>query len=296
MNIKKAAHGASSDKQEIAGLRNEMKDLKANVMNLEDEVEELRALVADAMKVAESEVDSKKRKLTAANQQAKPQKIQQLADAPTRLGAFEDVLTGDMDVSCSKPSPHQAVGGLASLVALEDETITAILSQEEDLNIAGLDTTKTTSRSDSKQAEKIRSALNKLPQSMQVLFVDRLVTFFANPGAANQQVDAISSLAVSAAEEAQDRFLGAGRIPTDRRCAQLASAILEAYLQKHSRAQGAHQHFPSESPQQQHMHSQQQFQLMPPRQLQHPMTPSQQQQPIRATPEKSFDGSVFFTS
>lgn len=154
VNIKKAAHGASSDKQEIAGLRNEMKDLKANVMNLEDEVEELRALVADAMKVAESEVDSKKRKLTAANQQAKPQKIQQLADAPTRLGAFEDVLTGDMDVSCSKPSPHQAVGGLASLVALEDETITAILSQEEYLNIAGLDTTKTTSRSDSKQAEK----------------------------------------------------------------------------------------------------------------------------------------------
>jgi len=67
VNIKKTVQSASSDKQEITVLRDDIIDLKADVMKFGHEVEKRRTLVEDVMKATRSEVDSKKRKLTAAN-------------------------------------------------------------------------------------------------------------------------------------------------------------------------------------------------------------------------------------
>jgi hypothetical protein len=65
---------------------------------------------------------------------------------------------------------------------------------------------------------------------MQELFVDRVVSFAANPDCFQRQIDAMTSLATSAADEAQRRLIAAGKRPSDPKCVPLASAVLGAYL------------------------------------------------------------------
>ena len=86
--------------------------------------------------------------------------------------------------------------------------------------------------------EKLRAALANLPKEMQQLFVDRIVTSIAEPESFRNQVDAMSSLATAAAEEARRRLVAAGASPNDPKCIPLASAVLGAYLARYS---GQHQ-------------------------------------------------------
>ena len=78
---------------------------------------------------------------------------------------------------------------------------------------------------------KLRNALSVLPQNLQEMFVDRVVTFVVDPDSFRQQVDAISSLAMAAASEARNRM--GGTEDTSGQTNALASSILGAWLSRY---------------------------------------------------------------
>jgi hypothetical protein len=81
--------------------------------------------------------------------------------------------------------------------------------------------------------EKLRASLAGMPMEMQNAFVDRLVAAVVEPEIFQKQVDAMASLATSAAEEACRRLAAAGRTPDDPKLVPLASAVLGAYLARY---------------------------------------------------------------
>jgi len=203
----------SSDKQKITGLRAEVNGLKGDVADLESEVEKLRSTVEGLAEAADqgNEVDNKKRKVVTDNQSI-PVECQWRQENPIDAVEPRTLTTFEEEMLHSLLAPTACDGA----VDLESNTETTANNVESQL------------------VDKIRPALDKLPKHMQALFVDRIVAFMANPVSVGQQVSAVTSLAVSAAQEAQNRFFAAGRIPTDSHCAQLASAILEVYLLRYS--------------------------------------------------------------
>jgi hypothetical protein len=80
--------------------------------------------------------------------------------------------------------------------------------------------------------EKLRDALSKLPQRMQETYVERMVTLVADPDAFQLQINAVTSLAGAAAEEAKVRLAGTGINPADSQSIQLAASIFGAYLSR----------------------------------------------------------------
>jgi len=77
---------------------------------------------------------------------------------------------------------------------------------------------------------KLRNALRVLPETLQQMFVDRIVTFVVDPQNFKVQVDSISELAMSAAREARRRMAGQGQDDNSEQTNALASSILGAWL------------------------------------------------------------------
>lgn len=119
-----------------------------------------------------------------------------------------------------------------TFAALEQETVTTLFDPIVGDNGIATRSSATTPSVHSQVVNKIRSALNNLPEGMQVLLVGRIGSMLVAPELFTQQANAITSLSLSAAKEAQSIFLKAGRIESDSKCAQLASEILEAYLHR----------------------------------------------------------------
>jgi len=103
------------------------------------------------------------------------------------------------------------------------------------------------STGDSKLIDKLNKSLSALPQSMQELFVERLVATIADPDAFKNHVDAITALAAAAAEEAKKRVLQAQPTHKDKEASvvsespytvalPLAAATLSAFLTQYSSA------------------------------------------------------------
>jgi len=86
---------------------------------------------------------------------------------------------------------------------------------------------------DPKLMEKLRNSLANLPQTMQELFVERIVATIAEPETFKKQVEAVTALAAAAAEEAKRRIVAAGVHPDDSKCVPLAAAVLAAYLERY---------------------------------------------------------------
>jgi hypothetical protein len=80
--------------------------------------------------------------------------------------------------------------------------------------------------------QQIRESLATLPHEMQKQFVDRLVSVIAEPEALKHQIDAMTSLAAAAAEEAKLRLAGTGIHCADSQSIQLSASIFAAYLTK----------------------------------------------------------------
>lgn len=80
----------------------------------------------------------------------------------------------------------------------------------------------------------LRNALANLPSEMQEMFVDRTVAAIAQPDKFEHQIEALTSLSVSAAEEAKRRLAQVGKDPSDPKMLPIASAVLGAYLARFS--------------------------------------------------------------
>jgi len=94
---------------------------------------------------------------------------------------------------------------------------------------------------DVKLVQKLHDSLEALPQSMQELFVERLVATIADPEAFKNHVNAVSALAAAAAEEARKRIVAANKVENDSESATdialpLAAATLGAFLTQYSSA------------------------------------------------------------
>jgi hypothetical protein len=94
---------------------------------------------------------------------------------------------------------------------------------------------------DAALVQKLHDSLEALPQSMQELFVERLVATIADPEAFKNHVNAVSALAAAAAEEAKKRIIAANKVEEDSENATnvalpLAAATLGAFLTQYSSA------------------------------------------------------------
>lgn len=112
-----------------------------------------------------------------------------------------------------------------------------------DMTLSATDGSKSLQKvnADAALVQKLHDSLEALPQSMQELFVERLVATIADPEAFKNHVNAVSALAAAAAEEAKKRIIAANKDEEDSENATnialpLAAATLGAFLTQYSSA------------------------------------------------------------
>jgi len=102
--------------------------------------------------------------------------------------------------------------------------------------------TPATGQPDAALVKKLHDSLNSLPSAMQQLFVERLVATVSEPDAFDSHIEAIKSLATTAAEEAKKRAIQAQKDQneeskiTEQVALPLAAATLGAFLAQYSAA------------------------------------------------------------
>jgi len=250
VEIKKAASNESSDKREIAALKNEVRDLKENLTTVYGEVEKLKALVGGLVKNEQidqfNSYGNKKRKMVFNDEPLPtPSLFKESSMAPVVSDSSDGVVDAQLselfDIGASRsvpPTEFTTSGGESIGPALfttqDDEMLTSLFALDSNEGLEVLDNGVSSSNVDAELVNKVRSALEKLPKDMQGLFVDRIVGVIANPHAMEQQVQAMTTLAACAADEAQRRLVAAGRSANDKHCPKLASAVLGAYLSRYS--------------------------------------------------------------
>jgi hypothetical protein len=120
-----------------------------------------------------------------------------------------------------------------SLFSLDPLETGGMLDVSQDQSNFIVNTFQNQSSIDLHVVEKLRGALVGMPLDLQNAFIDRLVIAVVEPEVFQRQVDAIASLATSAAEEARRRLTAAGRSIDDPKVIPLASAVLGAYLARY---------------------------------------------------------------
>jgi hypothetical protein len=148
-----------------------------------------------------------------------------------------------------KPLSRES-GGATSFTSQDEEILTSLFSLDHsdeinilengsnggmpDMSLSMPSATNLSVNVDPALVQQLRDAVSKLPTAMQKLFVDRIVATIAEPEGFRNQVEAMTSLATSAAGEAKRRLVAAGVSPEDPKCVELASAVLGAYLSRYS--------------------------------------------------------------
>lgn len=271
--IRKSTHNENADKQEVETLKNEVSALKETISNMGRDIEKLAAVVSNFMQTQTSYAPeygaAKKRKLI---HEAHPSPVRStnvqrvLSDLagpdmdPVPIGSMYCVgagagLDGVDPYVPGNLQPADPVGrvesaGATSFTSQDDEFLTKIFALDPTEEISILDTvgvpdlslsmmTKPAAEVDPVLVDQLRGAVSMLSKEMQKMFVDRIVATIADPERFGQQVDAMASLATSAAAEAKRRLASAGLSPEDPECVSLASAVLGAYLSRYSTQQQA---------------------------------------------------------
>lgn len=239
VEIKKAATSESTDKREIAALKNEVRDLKENLSTVYGEVEKLKALVGSLVKNEQidqfNNYGNKKRKMVFNDHPLPTPSLYKessmapvVSDSSDGDGAVDAQLSEMLDIGASKSV------GPALFSTQDDEMLSSLFALDSNEGLEVLGNGVSTSNVDAELVNKVRSALEKLPKDMQSLFVDRIVAVIADPHAVEQQVEAMTTVATCAADEAQRRLVAAGRSANDKHCPKIACAVLGAYLSRYS--------------------------------------------------------------
>jgi hypothetical protein len=266
--IKKASQTESAEKQEIEDLKSEVNTLREALSITMDDVNKLKTLLGSVMKTQPkamftAETVSKKRKLDYTQFSQDILEPVPFADFNnsnnnmTRAGIPDeshgsDALythqvmpqtdaLGPPPLSASAHRPSYANAAPAPFSAQDDAIFSSLLSMDT------LEEKKPENNSympsmakpmnnyvQPDLLERVRCSLANLPHSMQILFVDRIVNAIGDPEGMERQADAMTALAVSAGEEAQRIMMASGRSPKDKYSAQLACAVLNAFLARYS--------------------------------------------------------------
>jgi hypothetical protein len=262
VEIRKSNQQESVDKQEVDSLKCEVSTLRSRLSNMSRDMEKLTNVVSSLLKTQQlNEMESacKKQKLLHDEPEYVSSAFNGQPDTATSSAAaayeaaFLDELAMDPDLDGFGPGSVQK-GVPADVNAInmkDDELLATIFALDANDQVNLLESTsphmasyhsagnhyhgeaaRSASSVDSHLVKKLHSALSSMPYDMQALFVDRMVASIAHPDQVQQQAEAMTSLAKSAAEEAQRRLLAAGRSPTDPKSVPLASAVLGAYLSR----------------------------------------------------------------
>jgi hypothetical protein len=172
-----------------------------------------------------------------------------------------DLLFGDEVLPTPVPLLRAPASGLprqqsmSSMASLEEEMPSSLVAMESDNemhfssanspgdlpDLAPLsfgpnwDGLKKTTPQDmeTKLVYKLKDSLSSLPSNLQELYVERMVAAIANPDAFKKQIDAVSTLASVAAEEARrSQFGGESGIWNDQQTLDMATAVMGSFLHR----------------------------------------------------------------
>lgn len=269
--IRKSNHNDSADKQELDSLRQEVKDLRYDLANTVSHLEKLNGLVESLIKAQLppqqfylSDVPTKKRKLLSSELPANvpsasvfaehsipfPMPVTSRIASEGSLPEIDDLSTSSLvSFSPKELSPKESMeriqSSTPSFTSQDEDMLASLFALDDDLHLNNhespkpsleilSDITDQSSRIDSEQVKRLADALANLPKDIQSAFVDRIVATIAEPESFRRQVDAMTSLAEAAGHEAQRNMSTAGNSLNHKNLASLASAVLEAYLERFS--------------------------------------------------------------
>jgi hypothetical protein len=234
-------------------LRGEVKTLKTQLEQMQEDMSRLTSLVGGMLDSAYP--SHKKRKMGSMKSfnVLSDSNIPSDAFAPYSIGSdlnakVDELIKGDhVDAFFVKGRDNYANTSMAfnaddeqilsSLFALDSTEEINVLESERDFAPEMNGTTPL--------VEKLEAALSKLPTGMQEAFVNRMVAVISEPEAMHAQVDALTSLATSAAEEARLRLAGTCIPPENAQSVQLAASVLGAYLARYTSTSQQSQQGPS---------------------------------------------------
>jgi len=253
--IRKSNHTSEpAEKQEVEALKAEISHLRSNLAWVTDDMIKLKTLVASLVKGQQlqqeqsyfTEEPLKKRKITDIDNLTPV--VSEIFTEPTPLGgsSLEPLPTTSSVAAIPQPSGFSVENRtestsaetldqdvLASIFALDasDELSVFDSRGQPEATLSSMDVSKPAADNvDPALVQRLRDALSKLPSEMQVMFVDRITSVIGDPEGLEKQVDAMTRLAATAAEEAQQRLIRAGHSPDHKHFLPLASAVLGAYL------------------------------------------------------------------
>lgn len=266
--IRKSNHTEAADKQEVEQLRSEVKDLRAKVCTMNQEMEKMATLIATVMQQQQQhnsallapEPMHKKRKMNTpnyGNQNIMPLPVG--SDPLRKVPSMErDLLANDvMPINVEFPTQQPGKGNLgaprrnpsvSSFTSTDEHILSSLFALEstDDVNVVREPkptnqqnyqfpqkntSANTQNLPDEALMTKLRHSISVLPKNLQEMFVERIVTFMTNPESFKRQVDAISNLAAAAAAEAQRQM---GGVPVDSQQGNaLASAVMGTWLARY---------------------------------------------------------------
>ena len=149
------------------------------------------------------------------------------AQAPARNGAVRN-----SSVSSFTSTDEEI---LSSLFALESSDDVNVVKESKPNNLQNYQFPEkkggTKGGPEDALMNRLRTAISVLPQNLQEMFVDRIVTFMTNPESFKKQVDAVSSLAAAAAAEATNQ-VGKPYVDANQSNA-LATSVLSTWLARY---------------------------------------------------------------
>ena len=262
VEIRKSNHAENADKQDVESLKNDIKNLKSRMASMNREMEKMASLVSTVLQNQRMEDMSpaKKRKITPS-----PLPFAVPSKMAKKTGGFDldnfDDMSVDMDMFAPAPPKAPIAGSrqasASSFTSMDEQILGSLfaLDSSDDISVVQSNASskqnfrfpekRTVSAGSSPSATgpdpvlmtKLRNALSVLPQNLQEMFVDRIVTFVVDPESFKTQVDSVSSLALAAATEARSRM--GGVVDASAQTNALASAIMGSWLSRYGGSSSA---------------------------------------------------------
>jgi hypothetical protein len=239
--IKKPNQTESADKQEVERLKDEVADLKDQVANTADDIHRLTQLVT-GMQIQNEQLQMSGMSQPAGN---KRRASQDHYPIHVQSNYFEPMALPEMGNGSDQVKAEHSLIEPIPLNGQEEHMIANMFSSggSDSLDVFGnfaggtiapinSDSETTEKMADPELSERLREALGSLPKDMQDLMVERMVSIVCDPAVVQAQIDAVLSLATSAATDASMRLSGTGISPKDRQSIALATSILSAYIEK----------------------------------------------------------------
>jgi len=265
IEIRKSNQNQIIDQEEVNRLKDEVYELKDVIHTMKGEMENLTSFVKATIREdshMEQTYPNKRRRFEPGQVLSLPMRtdcLKKYTPVP-QLNGFNSMVMAQPPQSTSMPMPMKRVERLSSdrsdtsldfvdellssPLAAEDEA--ALLREIEDNEMNPFPAMESLVDVDPMLLGKLRSALQCLPLKMQTLYVERLLALVSNPDVVNQQIEAVSALALANAEVTQSTMIQSKTdteiqdanedVKSPKIPLKLAVATLGAFLHQYAKA------------------------------------------------------------